>query len=125
MIVTGFCFVAVTASVKMVGDDVPAAQAAFLRYALGAIFLLPMIPAVRAVSFHAADPEAGGLAGRGARAWRDLLVLRHDANPDRRGDGDELPQPDLRDGAGGVWSWASGSRCIGRWRSSSRWRGPW
>jgi hypothetical protein len=35
MIVTGFCFVAVTASVKMVGDDVPAAQAAFLRYALG------------------------------------------------------------------------------------------
>jgi drug/metabolite transporter (DMT)-like permease len=35
MIVTGFCFVAVTASVKMVGDDVPAAQAAFLRYASG------------------------------------------------------------------------------------------
>jgi drug/metabolite transporter (DMT)-like permease len=50
MIVAGLCFVAVTASVKMVGDDVPAAQAAFLRYALGAVFLLPMIPAVRRVS---------------------------------------------------------------------------
>ncbi len=51
MIITGLCFVAVTASVKMVGDAVPAAQAAFLRYALGAIFLLPMIPAVRAARF--------------------------------------------------------------------------
>jgi hypothetical protein len=69
MIVTGFCFVAVTASVKMVGDDVPAAQAAFLRYALGAIFLLPMIPAVRAVRF---TPRILKLAGFGA--WRMRLA---------------------------------------------------
>ncbi len=48
MVVTGLCFVAVTASVKMVGDDVPAAQAAFLRYVLGLVFLVPMIPAMRA-----------------------------------------------------------------------------
>lgn len=48
MIVTGFCFVAVTATVKMVGSDVPAAQAAFLRYVLGLVFLVPMIPAMRA-----------------------------------------------------------------------------
>ncbi|WP_342078613.1 DMT family transporter [Yoonia sp. SS1-5] len=43
MAVTGLNFVAVTAIVKHVGDAVPAAQAAFLRYVLGLVFLLPMI----------------------------------------------------------------------------------
>jgi len=43
MLVTGLNFVAVTAIVKHVGSDVPAAQAAFLRYALGLVFLIPMI----------------------------------------------------------------------------------
>jgi drug/metabolite transporter (DMT)-like permease len=43
MVFTGPMFVAVTAVVKHVGDDVPAAQAAFLRYVLGLVFLLPMI----------------------------------------------------------------------------------
>ena len=49
MVVTGLMFVAVTAIVKHVGSDVPAAQAAFLRYILGLVFLLPMIrPILRA-----------------------------------------------------------------------------
>ncbi|MDX8347598.1 DMT family transporter [Cognatiyoonia sp. IB215446] len=48
MIMTGFNFVAVTAIVKHVGDDVPAAQAAFLRYVLGLVFLLPMIKPILA-----------------------------------------------------------------------------
>lgn len=43
MLVTGGCFVAVTAIVKHVGSEIPAAQAAFLRYALGLVFLVPMI----------------------------------------------------------------------------------
>jgi drug/metabolite transporter (DMT)-like permease len=43
MLVTGACFVGVTAVVKHVGAGVPAAQAAFLRYALGLVFLIPMI----------------------------------------------------------------------------------
>ncbi|SFS03114.1 DMT family transporter [Yoonia litorea] len=43
MVVTGLMFVGVTAVVKHVGSDVPAAQAAFLRYVLGLVFLLPMI----------------------------------------------------------------------------------
>ena len=43
MLVTGLCFVGVTAVVKHVGTGVPAAQAAFLRYALGIVFLVPMI----------------------------------------------------------------------------------
>ncbi|MEJ6397663.1 DMT family transporter [Yoonia sp. 208BN28-4] len=43
MAVTGLNFVAVTAIVKHVGSDVPAAQGAFLRYLLGLVFLIPMI----------------------------------------------------------------------------------
>ncbi|WP_108815274.1 DMT family transporter [Loktanella sp. Alg231-35] len=48
MLVTGVMFVAVTAVVKHVGDDVPAAQAAFLRYVLGLVFLIPMIKPILA-----------------------------------------------------------------------------
>ncbi|MEQ9695159.1 DMT family transporter [Shimia sp. SDUM112013] len=49
MLVTGGCFVAVTALVKYLGPRVPAAEAAFLRYLLGLVFLLPMIrPMLRA-----------------------------------------------------------------------------
>ncbi|MBM7066902.1 DMT family transporter [Actibacterium sp. 188UL27-1] len=43
MLVTGLNFVAVTAIVKSLGDRVPAAEAAFLRYALGLVFLIPML----------------------------------------------------------------------------------
>ncbi|MEO9863504.1 MAG: DMT family transporter [Yoonia sp.] len=43
MVMTGLNFVAVTALVKHVGSDVPAAQSAFLRYVLGLVFLIPMI----------------------------------------------------------------------------------
>lgn len=43
MLVTGVLFVGVTATVKHVGKDVPAAEAAFLRYLLGLVFLLPML----------------------------------------------------------------------------------
>ena len=49
MLLTGLCFVAVTALVKYLGDDLPAAQQAFLRYLLGLVFLIPMWPALRAV----------------------------------------------------------------------------
>ena len=47
MLMTGFCFIAVTAIVKYMGQRVPPAEAAFLRYLLGLVFLLPMIPALR------------------------------------------------------------------------------
>lgn len=64
MMLTGLCFVAVTASVKMVGTEIPAPQSAFLRYALGLIFLIPMWPAVRAAQL---DRRTWGLFGlRGA-----------------------------------------------------------
>jgi len=44
MLVTGACFVGVTAVVKLVGNDIPPAQSAFMRYALGLILIIPMIP---------------------------------------------------------------------------------
>lgn len=47
MLLTGLMFVAVTAIVKIVGSDVPPAQAAFLRYLLGLVFLLPMLPSMK------------------------------------------------------------------------------
>ncbi|RSK31620.1 DMT family transporter [Rhodovulum iodosum] len=43
MLATGLNFVGVTAVVKHVGGDMPAAEAAFLRYFLGLIFLIPML----------------------------------------------------------------------------------
>lgn len=43
MLATGLLFVAVTAIVKHVGSGVPAAEAAFLRYVLGLVFLIPMM----------------------------------------------------------------------------------
>lgn len=42
MLITGLCFVAVTVMVKIMGPGMPPAQAAFLRYLLGLVFLLPM-----------------------------------------------------------------------------------
>ena len=47
MLVTGLLFVAVTALVKFNGTRIPAAESAFLRYAMGLVFLIPMIGAMR------------------------------------------------------------------------------
>jgi drug/metabolite transporter (DMT)-like permease len=43
MVLTGLLFVGMTAIVKHVGSDVPAAQSAFLRFALGLPFVVPML----------------------------------------------------------------------------------
>ena len=48
MFLTGLNFVAVTAIVKHLGADMPAAQGAFLRYVLGLVFLIPMIKPIMA-----------------------------------------------------------------------------
>ncbi|WP_283254973.1 DMT family transporter [Marivita sp. GX14005] len=42
MVVTGLCFVAVTALVKSLGGRIPAAESAFLRYLIGLLFLIPV-----------------------------------------------------------------------------------
>ena len=60
MMVTGLCFVAVTALVKYLDNAVPAAQAAFLRYVLGLVFL---IPAWRVLRDTRLTPRQWGLFG--------------------------------------------------------------
>ena len=47
MVLTGLLFVAVTAVVKHGAQDLPAPQSAFMRYAIGLVFVLPMIKAMR------------------------------------------------------------------------------
>ncbi len=63
MVVTGVMFVAVTAIVKHVGDDVPASQAAFLRYALGLVFLIPMIRPIMAAHLTRRQMKMFGIRG--------------------------------------------------------------
>lgn len=43
MVVTGLLFVCVTALVKLLGTTLPAAQASFLRYILGLVFVVPVL----------------------------------------------------------------------------------
>ncbi|WP_373353019.1 DMT family transporter [Pseudoroseicyclus sp. CXY001] len=47
MLLSGLSFVCMTAIVKTVGTEVPAAEASFLRYAMGLPFLIPMWGAIR------------------------------------------------------------------------------
>jgi len=54
MIVTGLCFVTVTAIVKYSAQDLPAAQAAFMRYVLGLVFLLPVAKSLLATRLERA-----------------------------------------------------------------------
>lgn len=64
MIVTGLLFVGVTAGVKMAGGRIPAAESAFLRYALGLVFLIPMIRPLLRENLDV--PTIGLFAVRGA-----------------------------------------------------------
>ena len=48
MFVTGFLFIMVTALVKYMGPRLPAAEAAFLRYAIGLVFLIPIFGSLKA-----------------------------------------------------------------------------
>ena len=43
MVVTGLCFVAVNALVKIYGQGLPAAQSAFIRFLFGIVFLAPVL----------------------------------------------------------------------------------
>lgn len=48
MLVTGVCFIMVTALVKTMGPRLPPGEAAFIRYAMGLAFLIPSLGALRA-----------------------------------------------------------------------------
>ncbi|WP_299561287.1 DMT family transporter [uncultured Sulfitobacter sp.] len=47
MFITGLCFLMVTAPVKTMGPRIPSGEAAFLRYAMGLLFLLPSLKAIQ------------------------------------------------------------------------------
>ena len=47
MLLSGLCFVAVTALVKTMGSRLPPAEMAFLRYLMGLVFLLPVLGTIR------------------------------------------------------------------------------
>ncbi|WP_147125618.1 DMT family transporter [Shimia ponticola] len=63
MVLTGLCFVGVAAVVKHLGGRVPAAQAAFLRYVLGLVFLIPMIKPMLDEGLDARGWKMFGLRG--------------------------------------------------------------
>jgi drug/metabolite transporter (DMT)-like permease len=53
MAVSGLAFVGVNGVVKHLGTEVPAAQSAFIRFAFGVLFFLPMVPALARMRFAA------------------------------------------------------------------------
>ena len=63
MVLSGLCFVALTAVVKYMAADIPAAQSAFLRYAAGLIFVGPMLYSVRKERMGAQTLRAFGYRG--------------------------------------------------------------
>jgi drug/metabolite transporter (DMT)-like permease len=63
MLLTGLLFVGMTATVKHIGQDVPPAQSAFLRFAFGLVYVLPVLPALRRAGFGRADWPVYGARG--------------------------------------------------------------
>lgn len=63
MLVTGLCFISVTALVKYMGTGLPPAQMAFLRYLLGLVFLLPAIGALKAAHLTPRQWKFFGIRG--------------------------------------------------------------
>ena len=55
MALTGLLFVCVTGIVRYIGSDVPAAQAAFIRYIIGLVIMLPFMGEVFKVGFDRND----------------------------------------------------------------------
>jgi drug/metabolite transporter (DMT)-like permease len=73
MLLTGLCFVAVTALVKYLGSRIPAPEAAFLRYLLGLVFLIPVLRPILATRVtrrqHVLFGVRGVLHALGVMLW--------------------------------------------------------
>ncbi|MEL6934105.1 MAG: DMT family transporter [Pseudomonadota bacterium] len=63
MIVTGLQFVVVTALVKLLGTRIPAPEAAFLRYVMGLVFLIPMLGTLTRLRLTRQDLSLFGVRG--------------------------------------------------------------
>lgn len=60
---TGIQFIGVTALVKVLGTRIPAAEAAFLRYLLGLVFLIPFLGVIRNIRMDRQTLALFGLRG--------------------------------------------------------------
>jgi drug/metabolite transporter (DMT)-like permease len=65
MLAGGLLFVAVTVMVRLLGSDMPAVQAAFIRYLIGVLLVLPMLWRMRARGFGLGRGRVGRYALRG------------------------------------------------------------
>ena len=65
MVAGGLLFVAVTVMVRLLGSDMPAVQAAFIRYLIGVLLVLPMLWRMRARGFGLGRGRVGRYALRG------------------------------------------------------------
>lgn len=65
MLASGLAFVGVNGVVKHLGTDLPAAQSAFIRFAYGVVFFLPLLPGLWRAGFPAPVWRLFG--------WRGLL----------------------------------------------------
>ena len=63
MIVTGILFVGVTATVKVAGTGIPAAESAFIRYCVGTVLLLPILGALLRTPLSRGQLALFGLRG--------------------------------------------------------------
>lgn len=63
MIVTGLLFVAVTAVVRFLGTDMSATQAAFIRYAFGALITIPVLARTALAGIRPTRPGLYALRG--------------------------------------------------------------
>ncbi|WP_292266725.1 DMT family transporter [Marivita sp.] len=63
MVMTGICFVAVTALVKTLGGRIPAAESAFLRYVIGLVFLIPVWRELIAIKLTPRQKKLFGIRG--------------------------------------------------------------
>ncbi len=115
MIVTGVQFIGVTALVKLLGTRIPAPEAAFLRYVLGLVFLIPFLGAIRRIRM---DRQTFGLfAARGVAHTIGVSLWFYAMA--------RIPIADVTAinylspvyvTLGRRFSWASGWRCVGFWR---------
>lgn len=63
MLGSGLCFVALTGFVRYVGTDLPAVQAAFVRFGFGIVFVAPALIAVFRAGYGRAEWRLFGLRG--------------------------------------------------------------
>lgn len=63
MLVSGIAMVGVNGAVKYVGTSLPATQSAFLRFGVGLVFFLPMLPAILRAGYPAQVWQLFGYRG--------------------------------------------------------------